>query len=77
MSRDWFKEQRQTWIAETLQVFGFIRREHIERKFRISTQQASIDLQTFRRDNPKAIEYDSSAKLYRSPHYPDRRDAVA
>ncbi len=77
MARDWFKAQRQQWIAETLHVFGFIRREHIERKFGISTPQASIDLQTFRRENPGAIEYDSSAKLYRSPDYPDRRDAVA
>lgn len=77
MSRDWFKEQRQQWIAETLRIFGFIRREHIERKFGVSTQQASIDLSAFRKENPRAIEYDSSAKLYRSPSYPDRRDAVA
>lgn len=49
MSKDWFKEQRQLWIAETLHIFGFIRRGHIERKFGLSKQQASIDLQVFRR----------------------------
>lgn len=77
MSKDWFKQQRQQWIAETLHIFGFIRREHIERKFGLSKQQASIDLTVFRKENPDAIEYDLSAKLYRSPGHPDRRDAVA
>lgn len=60
----WFEQQRMEWIAETLRVFGFINREHIERKFRISTPQASADIGKFMQKNPKAMHYDASAKRY-------------
>lgn len=52
------------WIAETLRVFGFINREHLERKFGISTPQASKDLATFMRAHPTGMTYDLSAKRY-------------
>ena len=52
------------WIAETLEVFGFINREHLMRKFGISQPQASNDLTAFQRDNPDAMTYDLSAKRY-------------
>lgn len=64
MSDHWFTRHRQEWIAETIRVFGFINREHIERKFGISTAWASVDLRTFQAENPGAIEYDKSAKRY-------------
>lgn len=60
----WFQQHRMEWIAETLHVFGFINREHIERKFGLSTPQASIDLQEFQRLHPGAMSYDLSAKRY-------------
>lgn len=60
----WFEQHRQEWIAETLRVFGYINREHIERKFGVSTPQASVDLRTFQERNPGAIAYDTSAKRY-------------
>jgi DeoR/GlpR family transcriptional regulator of sugar metabolism len=60
----WFEEQRMEWIAETLRVFGFINREHLQRKFGISQPQASKDLQTFARQHPGAIAYDLSSKRY-------------
>lgn len=60
----WFEEQRMAWIAETLRVFGFINREHLERRFGISTPQASKDLATFGRAHPRAMAYDPSAKCY-------------
>ena len=60
----WFEQQRQAWIAEMLQVYGFINREHLERKFGISTPQASKDLQKFVRAHPDDIEYDLSRKCY-------------
>jgi hypothetical protein len=60
----WFEQQRLEWIAETLRVFGFINREHLERKFGISTPQASADLTAFRLAHPKAMTYDPSAKRY-------------
>lgn len=64
MSDRWFFVQRQQWIAETIRVFGFINREHIEKKFGISTPQASLDLAQFQRENPDAIAYNKSAKRY-------------
>lgn len=60
----WFEQHRQDWIAETLRVFGFINREHLERKFGISTPQASLDLNRFRRAHPSLIRYDASEKRY-------------
>lgn len=60
----WFVRYRQAWIAETVRVFGFINREHIERKFGISTPQASVDLQLFQSENPRVIHYNKSTKRY-------------
>ena len=60
----WFQQYRMEWIAETLRVFGFINREHIIRKFGLSTPQASVDLQRFQRLHPRAMTYDASAKRY-------------
>lgn len=61
---NWFADQRQQWIAETVRIFGFIQREHICRKFGVSVPQASLDLQQFQTKHPKAIRYDTSAKRY-------------
>jgi hypothetical protein len=61
---NWFTDQRQRWIAETVGIFGFINREHIVRKFGVSVPQASTDLRDFQRMHPKAIEYDKTAKCY-------------
>ena len=60
----WAEDYRQEWIAETLRVFGFINREHIERKFGISQPQASNDLGRFARERPGTMIYDKSAKRY-------------
>lgn len=70
---NWFARQRQEWIAETLRVFGYIGRPHLERKFGISTPQASHDLREFQRLNPGRIAYDGRAKCYvaTSPTEPD------
>lgn len=62
----WFASQRQEWIAETVRVFGFIQRAHIERKFDVSTPQASLDLRRFQEEHPGVIRYDKSAKMYRA-----------
>jgi hypothetical protein len=61
---NWFTEQRQKWIAETIGIFGFINREHIQRKFGVSTPQASYDLKEFQRRNPGAVTYDIHRKRY-------------
>ena len=60
----WCERHRQEWIAEMLVVYGFINREHLQRKFGISVPQASKDLQTFQRAHPHAMDYDLSRKCY-------------
>ena len=61
---NWFERQRIAWIADTLDVFGFINREHLMRKFGISQPQASIDLATFQRLHPGRMVYDTTRKCY-------------
>lgn len=61
---NWFAQQRQDWIAETLRVFGFINRGHLQRKFGISQPQASMDLQIFFKKHPKLAIYDLHQKRY-------------
>lgn len=60
----WFEQYRMDWIAETLRVFGFINRQHLERKFAVSTPQASTDLNRFQKLHPGAMSYDKSAKRF-------------
>jgi hypothetical protein len=60
----WFEQQRLLWIAECLDVFGFINREHLQRKFRISSPQASKDLQTYARLSPGTMTYNLHTKRY-------------
>lgn len=60
----WYTQHRQEWIAETLRVFGYINREHIERKFGVSTPQASLDLREFQRNHPQCVTYNKTAKRY-------------
>jgi hypothetical protein len=59
-----FKTYRMKWIADTLDVFGFINREHLQRKFGISQPQASIDLRSFQKLYPDVMVYNLSTKRY-------------
>jgi len=61
---NWFVNCRQNWIAEMLRVYGFINREHLMRKFRMSQPQASADLQRFLKVHPDLVAYDLSRKTY-------------
>jgi len=60
----WFEEQRLSWIVEMMWVYGFIRRDHLMRKFGISQPQASKDLQSVLRQRPGLMHYDVSRKAY-------------
>lgn len=60
----WFEEHRQAWIAEMLNIYGFIGREHLHRKFGISTAQAAIDFNTFQSEHPGVMTYNLSTKRY-------------
>lgn len=59
---NWFVDQRRIWIAECLRIYGFINRDHIKKKFAISTPQASADLQYFVSNG--IIEYNRELKRY-------------
>ncbi len=60
----WAVEQRLAWIKETVEIFGFINREHIEKKFWVSSQQASTDLRIVQERWPGLIAYNASQKQY-------------
>lgn len=62
--QSWFFETRQDWIAEILRIIGFINRGHLEKKFGISTAQASHDLQVFQKRNPGSCVYNNQSKRY-------------
>lgn len=70
MSDRWFFRHRQGWIAQMLRVYGFINRIHIERMFGVSTPQASVDLQTFMKENPGSMAYNSTTKRYEACNDP-------
>jgi hypothetical protein len=60
----WFQRQRSEWIIETVKIFGFINREHIERKFEITSAVASTDLRDVMAAHPDLIRYNKNAKRY-------------
>ncbi len=60
----WAQEQRINWIGEMLEIYGFINREHVQKKFRISIPQAASDFTKFKTLFPQACTYNSSTKRY-------------
>jgi hypothetical protein len=60
----WAEDYRQNWISETLRVFGFINREHLAKKFGISTAQCALDFTRFQAQRPNAMTYNKTAKRY-------------
>jgi hypothetical protein len=62
----WSRAYRLAWIADSLAVYGFINRDHLQRKFGISRPQASADLTLFARLYPRLVRYNPSAKRYES-----------
>lgn len=64
----WFRETRLAWIKETLEIFGFINRAHVEKKFGVGPAQAASDLQETLRRWPDLMAYNPSSKRYEAPH---------
>jgi hypothetical protein len=60
----WFQRRRLMWIDEMLDIYGFINRDHIIRKFEISMPQASLDLTKYQDRFPNRCTYDKSTKRY-------------
>lgn len=63
----WFQEQRLEWARESLQIFGFLNREHMVLKFGISAPQAAKDFGEARKRWPTLFVYNASAKRYEKP----------
>lgn len=61
---NWFTEQREQWISEAIEIYGFINREHVQQKFGISSAQASKDIQAVLRRPDSGIVYNFSTKRY-------------
>lgn len=49
-------------------IYGFINRQHLQRKFEISTPQASADLQRFIETHPGVLTYNHSSKRFEAGH---------
>ena len=64
---NWFIEHRQNWIGEMLEIYGFINRIHLRRKFGCSAIQASLDLTAFAARHPDKAQYDNRRKAYIHP----------
>jgi hypothetical protein len=64
VSDRWFAKFRMDWITEMLQIYGFINRHHLMRKFDISMPQASMDIRAYIKAHPDAMIYDLSQKQY-------------
>lgn len=60
----WYVEYRLAWIKESVEIFGYINREHVTRKFGISSPQASMDIGAVLRRWPDLMTYNASAKRY-------------
>lgn len=59
----YFKRLRVSWIIETIQIYGYVNREHIEKKFEVSTPQASQDFGDAQAIEPRIV-YSKSSKRY-------------
>lgn len=60
----WFREQRFAWIKESVEIFGYVNRAHISKKFGISHQAASEDIREVQARWPDLMDYDLSGKRY-------------
>jgi hypothetical protein len=61
---NWFVEQRIAWIKESIEIFGYVNRDHVQKKFGVSTPQASYDIREVMKRWPNLMEYDTSLKRY-------------
>ena len=61
---NWCRAYRLAWIRDALDVYGFINRDHLRRKFGLSRPQASADLTLFARRFPRLVRYNPSTKRY-------------
>lgn len=61
----YFEQLRQAWIVEMVGIYGFINRDHVVKKFGVTTQVVSSDFNKVRDKYPDLMYYDPSEKCYR------------
>lgn len=61
---NWAQEQRLNWIKEVIEIFGFVNRSHLMKKFRISEPQTALDIKIFMKKHPGVMHYNVSNKRY-------------
>ena len=61
---NWFEKQRIAYIGDKVDSEGVLNRADIMEKFDVSVVQASKDIATFMRLNPRTIIYNRSLKRY-------------
>ena len=64
MTETWAIEQRLAWIKESVEIFGQINREHVVRKFWVTSQVASSDFEKALARWPDLMTYNKSTKRY-------------
>lgn len=74
MSETWCVEFRLAWIKENLEIFGQMNRQFIVRKFRVSQQQASQDINKALERWPSLMIYNRSTKRYEPAEQPNGPD---
>jgi len=62
--RAWGAQERLRYIDRAVFWKGTLRRADLMKKFGISVQMASADIQTYCAQNPRALKYDTRRKLY-------------
>ena len=60
----WFRDARLAWMRESIEIFGFLNRKHIERKFGVSEAQAAKDLAMAHARWPGEFRYNPVSKRY-------------
>ena len=70
VSVSYFVRLRQDWIDETLRIFGFIQRKHLERKFDISPQQATKDFHVMT-ERRRDVFYCPKGRCYKLTEQPN------
>ncbi len=60
----WFQETRLEWMFESIQIFGYLNREHVKRKFEISEAQSALDFREAKRRWPAYFQYNPNQKRY-------------
>jgi len=60
----YFENLRMGWIIELIQIYGFINRKHVVKKFGVSEQIVSKDFSNVMKLHPQLMRYNEVDKCY-------------